>query len=536
MRAFQSHPQSPALACPEFRYPVPIVVELRPPATVPGKREVVGNHRVGLLYCKFETQAVFGRLRHADYHTGDVDIPPFDIRRQRICQTQTGQQAGPGKTKYRSSRDPQPRPATSAAQEHRPDEKQHGASPDWGQPRQKLAHQATQGKEDGEATHDFVIIACHRQPTSQLFDRIAAGRHFPSTGEYTMAYDNDSDVLRRARLSIVAALSGFALVMVFGTVGYKILGEPENSWIDALYMTFLMVATIGYGNGIEVFHHHNTELFTMLVAFSGIGIMTYLFSSVTALVLASDLDLTMRKRRMEKVIRDMKGHFVLCGFGRVGFNVAQELESTHRQYIAIDENQDVLVAAAEKRPGLIFLHGDAADEDALGKANIDNARGVFAITGDDSRNLMITVTARQMSTKVRIVARCNDMRNVEKLRRAGADAIVSPNFTGGMRIASAMIRPNVVSFLDEMLRSEQRLRVEEVAVPEGFPPTPVSELGLSAEDYLLVAVRTRNDWKFNPPAAFVVEAGFHVIAMASPHGRLELERKLADRARANGRA
>jgi len=350
-----------------------------------------------------------------------------------------------------------------------------------------------------------------------------------------MAYDNDSDVIRRARLSILAALAGFAMIMVVGTVGYKQLGEAENSWLDAFYMTFLMVATIGYGNGIEVFHHHNTELFTMMIAFSGIGIMTYLFSSVTALVLASDLDLTMRRRRMEKMIRDMKGHYVLCGFGRVGFNVAQELSSTHRQHIAIDENHDVLMANIEKCPSLVYLHGDAADEDVLTKANIDNARGLFAITGDDSRNLMITVTARQMNAKVRIVARCNDMRNVEKLRRAGADAIVSPNFTGGMRIASAMIRPNVVSFLDEMLRSEQRLRVEEVAVPEGFPPTPVADLGLSAEDYLLVAVRTRNDWKFNPPPGFVVEAGFAVIAMASPHGRLELERKLADRARAANR-
>jgi voltage-gated potassium channel len=347
-----------------------------------------------------------------------------------------------------------------------------------------------------------------------------------------VSYQTDDNVFRRARLPIFAALAAFAVVMAIGTTGYKILGGEENSWLDALYMTFLMVATIGYGSGIEIFHRPQNELFTMAIAFSGIGIMTYFFSSVTALVLASDLDKTMRRRRMEKTIGKMSGHYILCGFGRVGHNVGDELESTHRQFVAIDESQETLEAQAEKKPGLIFLHGDASDEDVLTKANIDSAHGIFAITGDDSRNLMISLTARQMNSKVRIVARCNDMRNVEKMRKAGADAIVSPNFTGGMRIASAMIRPVVVSFLDEMLRSEQRLRVEEVSVPDGFPPGPIGDFGLSGEDYLLLAVRTRSDWKFNPPASFVLQPGFTVIAMASPHGRLALERVLADRARA----
>lgn len=233
---------------------------------------------------------------------------------------------------------------------------------------------------------------------------------------------------------------------------------------------------------------------------------------------------------MDKVIRSLKGHYLLCGFGRVGRNVAGELEATNRHFVAIDEEINRLLEYKERFPGLLYLHGDASDDEILLRANLEHARGVFAVTGDDSRNLMIVITAKQLKPEVRVVARCQEVRNIEKMRKAGADEIVSPNFTGGMRIASAMIRPHVVSFLDEMLKSEKNLRVEEIPVPAAFIPKPLGDIRLRSADYVLIAIRERNgQWHFNPDKEYLIKPGYVLIAMASPAGRMELEGALADR-------
>jgi len=330
-------------------------------------------------------------------------------------------------------------------------------------------------------------------------------------------------ILVRINIAAIALLLG----VIIATVAFYFAAEGTHTWSDALYMTLITITTVGYGEIIPL----NTFGLRMLaggVALLGFGTITFLFTSLTVFFLENDIDYNLRRRRMEKQVRKLQGHFIVCGFGRVGRNVATELMNTNRHFVAIDPEEARFEENKERYPGLLYLHGDASDDDHLMSANIEAAKGVFAVTGDDSRNLMIVITAKQLNPHVRVVARCQEVRNIQKMKKAGADSIVSPDFTGGMRIASAMIRPHVVTFLDEMLKSEKRLRMEEVPVPQGFPDTPLEKIKLRSLEYVLLAVREAHDWVFNPPKDYLLHEGQTVIVMASPAGRQELELLLAE--------
>jgi voltage-gated potassium channel len=326
--------------------------------------------------------------------------------------------------------------------------------------------------------------------------------------------------------SLIWAAAVLVAVNVVGTIGYKIIGGAQATWIDCFYMTFITVATIGYGETVDLSQHPGGRLFTVGVAFVGIAAMTYMFSVLTAWMLESDLNQTLRRRRMQKQIDKLDDHYIVCGIGRVGTNVAGELFKTLRAYVVIEESAPAIESYREHHEQVLFLHGDAADDDMLRAAGIDHAAGVFAVTGDDSKNIVIALSAKQLNPMVRVVARVHDIRNGDKARRAGADEIVSPDFTGGMRIASAMIRPHVVNFMDQMLRQDDGLRVEEVMVPEQFRPRTLGMLKLQSRDYVLMAMHESGRWVFNPEESHEIRAGHALIVMATPQGRARLEQAL----------
>jgi len=316
------------------------------------------------------------------------------------------------------------------------------------------------------------------------------------------------------------------LITIGGTQGYHYIGRPAATWVDSFYMTFITIATIGYGETVDLSHHPMGRLFTVFIATVGIATLSYLFSTLVALLIDADLNEDLRKKRMEKQIAALKGHYIVCGIGRVGTNVASELVKTRRKFVVVEKDRAALDAWLEHHPHSLYVHDDAAEDEALRKAGLAEATGVFAVTGDDSHNLMVTLSVKLLNPQVRVVVRLHDIRNTNKAKRAGADEIVSPDFTGGMRIASAMVRPHVVNFMDQMLHSDEGLRVEELVVPAGFISATLAALVPKSNDYLLMATHENGNWIFNPPDEHLIQAGAALVFMASPDGRVHLEKLL----------
>jgi voltage-gated potassium channel len=320
----------------------------------------------------------------------------------------------------------------------------------------------------------------------------------------------------------------FLVVELVGSFGFWIISGRQASLLDCVYMTFITVATIGFGETIDLSHSPGGRVFLMGIATVGIANVTYATSKLTAFILEKDINEVLRRHRMQDLIDAMSGHYIICGVGRVGGNVAHELHVTGRSFVGIEESPTAIELIKEKQPKSLVLHGDCADDDLLIRAGIARAAGLFAVTGDDSKNLLITLSAKQLNPDARVVARIHDVRNSEKLKRVGADAIVSPDFTGGMRIASSMLRPAVVSFLDEMLRTDEKLRVEEVVVPAAFDRRNLGDAVPQSAEYVVLAVRAAGGWQFNPPAGFKLQAGNVLVVMTTPEGRRQLERELTN--------
>ena len=327
--------------------------------------------------------------------------------------------------------------------------------------------------------------------------------------------------------NLVIAILALQLVMLIGTVGYHELGDGQFSWVDCYYMTFITISTIGFTEAVDVSHHEYGKLFTVFIGIAGIGMMGYVLSTFTAFMLESDLNVEWRRSRMRSRIARMKDHYIVCGVGRVGSNVVSEMVSTHRDCVMIDENMQHIENCLERHPDMYWLHGDATDNDVLLAAGVKNAKGLFAVAQDDSQNLVISLSAKQLNPDLRVVARCHEVKNVEKTLRAGADEIVSPDFSGAQRLVSAMVRPQVLGFLDEMHKSAENLRLEEVTVPESLHGKVLESLDTHSSDFSVLAVGNHGrNWYFNPQPDYQLQAGDILMVMTTPQGRAKLEKQL----------
>ena len=221
---------------------------------------------------------------------------------------------------------------------------------------------------------------------------------------------------------------------------------------------------------------------------------------------------------MDKKIENLKGHTIVCGAGRTGGHILDELVASGRKVVVVERREDHLSLCAERHPGLLTLEGDATLDRTLERAGIHRASGLVAALPTDKDNLYVVLTARTLNPSLRIVAKADEEEARDKLLRAGADSAVCPQSIGGMRMASEMARPTVVNFLDAMLRGkEAALRVEEVTLPPNSPLSGMSlgESRIAQKTGLLVVALRRPDreFEFNPSASEVLSAGDTLIVI-----------------------
>ncbi|MEO0325618.1 MAG: potassium channel protein [Myxococcota bacterium] len=342
--------------------------------------------------------------------------------------------------------------------------------------------------------------------------------------------------LERTERSVYRRLQTAALaltgVLALGSTLYYQLGEGRWSFFDCFYMTVITLSTVGFGETLEGMNDvPEARLVTLLLIVAGSGTLLYLVSTVTAMIVEGDLQGMLRAQRMQQRIDKLEAHIVVCGVGNTGEHVVKELLEVGEPFVIIEANaQRVQLLAQDLGQELLHVVGDATDDHSLTAAGIARAKGVIAALHDDKDNLFVTISARHLNPSARIVAKAVEASTEPKLARAGADAIVSPNFMGGLRLVSEMIRPAAVQFLDRMLRTDRSLRIEDVVIPEGsnLVGHTLADAAIRETGALVLAVQQPNggEYIYNPQGDLRLEAGGTLIVIAPQEDLARLQHGL----------
>ena len=319
----------------------------------------------------------------------------------------------------------------------------------------------------------------------------------------------------RRLASALLLLSG---VIVIGGVAIWALGRGTYGLFESIYFSLYTVATIGYAELPHMEELGAIRAVNGLLIISGIGAIAFFQSTLTALLVEGVIGRVFRRRRMENRIAKLDGHFVVAGCGRTGKHVVEELALVGRDFVVIDRDEAVLERiASELRARLLYVVGDATDDHTLTAAGVERAAGVVAALSDDRDNLFVTLSTRTLNPQARIVSKAVELENEPKLQRAGADAIVSPNRMGGLRLVSELVRPRVTAFLDNMLRVTKNLRFEEVEIPTDSPWVGHTLRSVPIRDrtnLLVVALHLPDDsYMYNPSPDHPLDPGTKLIVM-----------------------
>ncbi len=255
------------------------------------------------------------------------------------------------------------------------------------------------------------------------------------------------------------------ILLLIGMVGYRLIEGDSWTWFEALYMSAITLTTVGYGETRPL--SENGRWFTIFFLFGGVFTLFFTTAEILRYIVSGQLRAVMGKERMERTLSQLKDHVIVCGFGRMGRLVCSEFERHEVPFVIIDRDVNALNECRHSHG--IPLQGDATADDVLQHAGVDRARALIAALPSDSDNLYITLSARVLNEKLVIVARAEEEDAVAKLRRVGANHVVSPYLIGGHRASQAILKPTVGHFIDMTARHDVEFDIEEILIEAGSP-------------------------------------------------------------------
>ncbi|MEA5447702.1 potassium channel protein [Leptolyngbya sp. CCNP1308] len=320
---------------------------------------------------------------------------------------------------------------------------------------------------------------------------------------------------RRTRQHLIRGAIALGGVVLSGVLWYRLV--EGWSWLDATYMAVITLSTVGFGEINPL--SPRGRLFTIVLIMMGVGVIAYILNSLTEAIVQGHFQAGFRLLNRRRLMESLQGHYIICGLGRTGRQVASEFSVEQIPFVVVDSEDGTIQIAQQL--GYISLQGDATQDQTLMQAGVDRARCLVAALPSDAENLYIVLSAKTLAPGIRTIARASSEEAILKLQRGGADVVVSPYITGGKRMAAAALRPQVVDFLDGMLTGAERtVYVEEfLLLPESCPVIgkTLSEAELGSRSGALILAIRRDDGGliFGPTADTRLYPGDMVISMGN---------------------
>lgn len=317
----------------------------------------------------------------------------------------------------------------------------------------------------------------------------------------------------RTQLKVIIILSMVVFVTIMGTLGYQVI-EGWN-FLDSLYMTIITLTTTGYQEVHQL--SDKGRILTMFLLVLGMGIVAYSITSVMSYIL--NIDFKKRGReKMQKQINSLSGHTIVCGFGRMGHVICEELAKENNEFVIIE--QDPAKVEVMKEKGYFYIEGDAAHDENLQKAGIEKAGVLVSMIDNDSDGLYIALAGRSLNKNLFIIVRANDENARRRILRAGANKVILPTIMSGLKVAQSVLNPAVEDFLEISFHGsdDQKIQLVDLSVTQEstLVNKTIEEMGPQIQDLIVVGIRKPDHtFIFNPVSSYVFEKDDTLIAMGS---------------------